>query len=82
SGTPESGADNAWMSVLTYMAEGYDLAGDNAALIISPQVHVSGDVHITSSSGMRIGSEITGSVSSSVSPVLAAGLFSGYNPAY
>ncbi|EOK1913094.1 hypothetical protein ACJV8T_005174, partial [Escherichia coli] len=36
----------------------------------------------TGSSTIRIGSENPGSVSSSVSPVLAAGLFSGYNAAY
>ncbi|MCV4676814.1 hypothetical protein OFC08_28325, partial [Escherichia coli] len=54
----------------------------NATLNISQQAHVSGDVHATSSSSIRIGSENPGSVSSSVSPVLAAGLFSGYNAAY
>lgn len=82
SGTPENGADNTWMPVLTYMTEGYDLTGDNATLNISQQAHVSGDVHATSSSSIRIGSENPGSVSSSVSPVLAAGLFNGYNAAY
>ncbi|WP_000293109.1 autotransporter outer membrane beta-barrel domain-containing protein, partial [Escherichia sp. TW09276] len=82
SGTPENGADNTWMPVLTYMTEGYDLTGDNATLDISQQAHVSGDIHATSSSNIRIGSENPGSVSSSVSPVLAAGLFSGYNAAY
>lgn len=82
SGTPENGADNTWMPVLTYMTEGYDLTGDNATLDISQQAHVSGDVHATGSSTIRIGSENPGSVSSSVSPVLAAGLFSGYNAAY
>ncbi|EKS1136580.1 autotransporter outer membrane beta-barrel domain-containing protein, partial [Escherichia coli] len=82
SGTPENGADNTWMPVLTYMTEGYDLTGDNATLDISQQAHVSGDIHATSSSTIRIGSENPGSVSSSVSPVLAAGLFSGYNAAY
>ncbi|UUJ96339.1 autotransporter outer membrane beta-barrel domain-containing protein (plasmid) [Escherichia coli] len=82
SGTPENGADNTWMPVLTYMTEGYDLTGDNATLDISQQAHVSGDVHATSSSTIRIGSENPGSVSSSVSPVLAAGVFSGYNAAY
>ncbi|EFO0221000.1 autotransporter outer membrane beta-barrel domain-containing protein [Escherichia coli] len=82
SGTPENGADNTWIPVLTYMTEGYDLTGDNATLNISQQAHVSGDVHATSSSSIRIGSENPGSVSSSVSPVLAAGLFSGYNAAY
>ncbi len=82
SGTPENGADKTWMPVLTYMTEGYDLTGDNAMLNISQQAHVSGDVHATSSSSIRIGSENPGSVSSSVSPVLAAGLFSGYNAAY
>ncbi|EOK1913091.1 autotransporter outer membrane beta-barrel domain-containing protein, partial [Escherichia coli] len=46
------------------------------------QAHVSGDVHATSSSNIRIGSENPGSVSSSVSPVLAAGVFNGYNAAY
>uniref|UniRef100_UPI00155E4CEF autotransporter outer membrane beta-barrel domain-containing protein n=1 Tax=Escherichia coli TaxID=562 RepID=UPI00155E4CEF len=34
------------------------------------------------SSTIRIGSENPGSLSSSVSPVLAAGVFSGYNAAY
>ena len=82
SGTQENGADNTWMPVLTYMTEGYDLTGDNAILDIGQQAHVSGDVHATSSSTIRIGSENPGSVSSSVSPVLAAGLFSGYNAAY
>ncbi|MGT8959297.1 hypothetical protein ACVV4I_03755 [Escherichia coli] len=55
------------MPVLTYMTEGYDLTGDNATLNISQQAHVSGDVHATSSSSIRIGSENPGSVSSSVS---------------
>ncbi|HHH6703643.1 TPA: S6 family peptidase, partial [Escherichia coli] len=82
SGTPENGADNTWMPVLTYMTEGYDLTGDNATLDISQQAHVSGDIHATSSSNIRIGSENPGSVASSVTPVLAAGLFSGYNAAY
>ncbi|HAV8122006.1 TPA: autotransporter outer membrane beta-barrel domain-containing protein, partial [Escherichia coli] len=82
SGTPENGADNTWIPVLTYMTEGYDLTGDNATLDISQQAHVSGDVHATSPSNIRIGSENPGSVSSSVSPVLAAGVFSGYNAAY
>lgn len=57
SGTPENGADNTRMPVLTYMTEGYDLTGDNATLNISQQAHVSGDVHATSSSSIRIGSE-------------------------
>uniref|UniRef100_UPI001FCEE7E8 hypothetical protein n=1 Tax=Escherichia coli TaxID=562 RepID=UPI001FCEE7E8 len=70
-GYPENGADNTWMPVLTYMTEGYDLTGDNATLDISQQAHVSGDVNATSSSTIRIGSENPGSVSSSVSPVLA-----------
>ncbi|CBG91802.1 S6 family peptidase [Citrobacter rodentium] len=82
SGTPEAGADNTWMPVLTYMTEGYDLTGDNATLDISQQAHVSGDIHATSPSTIRIGSENPGSVASSVTPVLAAGLYSGYNAAY
>ncbi|MCQ0124525.1 S6 family peptidase, partial [Escherichia coli] len=82
SGTPENSTDNTWMPVLTYMTEGYDLTGDNATLDIGQQAHVSGDVHATSSSNIRIGSENPGSVSSSVSPVLAAGVFNGYNAAY
>ncbi|AUM10872.1 S6 family peptidase [Escherichia coli] len=82
SGTPENGADNTWMPVLAYMTEGYDLTGDNATLNISQQAHVSGDIHATSSSTIRIGSENPGSVSSSVSSVLATGAFSGYNAAY
>ncbi|WP_253030747.1 autotransporter outer membrane beta-barrel domain-containing protein [Escherichia coli] len=82
SGTPEAGTDNRYMPVLTYMTEGYDLTGDNATLDISQQAHVSGDIHATSPSTIRIGSENPGSVSSSVSPVLAAGLYSGYNAAY
>ncbi|MFQ6247206.1 S6 family peptidase [Yersinia enterocolitica] len=82
SGTPENGADNTWIPVLTYMTEGYDLTGDNATLDISQQAHASGDIHATSLSTIRIGSENPGSVSSSISPVLTAGLFSGYNAAY
>ncbi|EHX2156126.1 autotransporter outer membrane beta-barrel domain-containing protein, partial [Escherichia coli] len=82
SGTPEAGADNRYMPVLAYNAKGYDLTGNNATLDISHQAHVSGDVHATSPSTIRIGSENPGSVSSSVSPVLAAGIFSGYNAAY
>ncbi|MBF0743493.1 autotransporter outer membrane beta-barrel domain-containing protein, partial [Shigella flexneri] len=82
SGTPEAGADNRYMPVLAYNAKGYDLTGNNATLDISQQAHVSGDVHATSPSNIRIGSENPGSVSSSVSPVLAAGIFSGYNAAY
>ena len=69
------------MPVLTYMTEGYDLTGDNATLNISQQAHVSGDVHATSSSSIRIGPK-PGLSFSSVSPVLAAGLFNGYNAAY
>lgn len=82
SGTPEAGADNRYMPVLTYMTEGYDLTGNNATLDISQQAHVSGDIHATSPSTIRIGSENPGSVASSVSPVMAAGIFSGYNAAY
>ncbi|WP_097455953.1 S6 family peptidase, partial [Escherichia coli] len=82
SGTPEAGADNRYMPVLAYNAKGYDLTGNNATLDISHQAHVSGDVHATSPSTIRIGSENPSSVSSSVSPVLAAGIFSGYNAAY
>ncbi|EFA2754294.1 autotransporter outer membrane beta-barrel domain-containing protein [Escherichia coli] len=81
SGTPENGAENTWMPVLS-TAAGYDLTGDNANLNISHWVHASGDIHATGSSTIHIGSENPGSVSSSVSPVLAAGLFSGYNAAY
>ncbi|EFN7624664.1 autotransporter outer membrane beta-barrel domain-containing protein, partial [Escherichia coli] len=49
---------------------------------ISHLAHVSGDIHATSLSTIRIGSENTGLVSSSVSSVLADGIFSGYNAAY
>ncbi|ELO5120867.1 autotransporter outer membrane beta-barrel domain-containing protein, partial [Escherichia coli] len=81
SGTPVPDSDSQFAPIL-YTTEGYDLTGDNATLDISQQAHVSGDVHTTGSSTIRIGSENPGSVSSSVSPVLAAGLFSGYNAAY
>lgn len=82
SGTPETGADNTWMPVLTYMTGGYDLTGNNATLDISHWAHASGGIHAASPSTIRIGSENPGLVSSSVSPTLVDGIFSGYNAAY
>ncbi|EKY6398785.1 autotransporter outer membrane beta-barrel domain-containing protein [Escherichia coli] len=81
SGTPETGADNLYRPVLS-TAAGYDLTGDNATLNISHWVHASGDIHATGSSTVRIGSENPGVLSSSVSSLLAEGIFSGYNAAY
>lgn len=82
SGTPEAGADNTWMPVLTYTTEGYDLTGDNASLDISRWAHASGDIHATSPSTVRIGTDAPGTLSSSVSSALAEGMFGGYNAAY
>lgn len=81
SGAPVTGSDGQFTPMLS-MTEGYDLTGNNATLDISNWAHVSGDIHATNPSTVRIGTDAPGALSSSVSPALADGIFSGYNAAY
>ncbi|ENU0857489.1 S6 family peptidase [Citrobacter amalonaticus] len=81
SGTPVTGSDGQFTPMLS-MTEGYDLTGNNATLDIRNWAHVSGDIHATSPSTVRIGTDAPGTLSSSVSSALAEGMFGGYNAAY
>ncbi|BCU47534.1 serine protease pic autotransporter [Citrobacter amalonaticus] len=81
SGTPVTGSDGQFTPMLS-MTEGYDLTGNNATLDIRNWAHVSGDIHATSPSAVRIGTDAPGTLSSSVSSALAEGMFGGYNAAY
>ncbi|HHG9511586.1 TPA: S6 family peptidase [Citrobacter amalonaticus] len=81
SGTPVTGSDSQFTPMLS-MTEGYDLTGNNATLDIRNWAHVSGDIHATSPSTVRIGTDAPGTLSSSVSSALAEGMFGGYNAAY
>lgn len=81
SGAPVTGSDGQFTPMLS-MTEGYDLTGNNATLDIRNWAHVSGDIHATSPSTVRIGTDAPGTLSSSVSSALADGIFSGYNAAY
>lgn len=81
SGTPVTGSDGQFTPMLS-MTEGYDLTGNNATLDIRNWAHVSGDIHATSPSAVRIGTGAPGTLSSSVSSALAEGMFGGYNAAY
>ncbi|MBE0396972.1 autotransporter outer membrane beta-barrel domain-containing protein [Citrobacter amalonaticus] len=81
SGTPVTGSDGQFTPMLS-MTEGYDLTGNNAILDIRNWAHVSGDIHATSPSAVRIGTDAPGTLSSSVSSALAEGMFGGYNAAY
>ncbi|HFU1561292.1 TPA: S6 family peptidase, partial [Citrobacter amalonaticus] len=81
SGTPVTGSDSQFTPMLS-MTERYDLTGNNATLDIRNWAHVSGDIHATSPSTVRIGTDAPGTLSSSVSSALAEGMFGGYNAAY
>lgn len=81
SGTPVTGSDGQFTPMLS-MTEGYDLTGNNSTLDIRNWAHVSGDIHATSPSTVRIGTDAPGTLSSSVSSALAEGMFGGYNAAY
>ena len=83
SGSLIKGTDNQYAPTI-YLADGYDLTGNNAALEVTRGAHVSGDIHASTVSTVTIGSDTpvvldpTGSAAST----FAGNLLKGYNAAF
>ncbi|EHH6605704.1 autotransporter outer membrane beta-barrel domain-containing protein [Escherichia coli] len=77
SGTPVKGTDNQYSPVV-YLADGYDLTGENAKLEITRGAHVSGDIHASASSIVTIGTDTAAVLAST----FAGSILKGYSAAF
>jgi serine protease autotransporter len=79
SGTPFNDKANQYAPAV-YLADGYDLTGDNAALEITGGAHVSGDIHASAASTITIGSDTKAIVA--YPGTATSRLLEGYNAAF
>ncbi|HAZ3610114.1 TPA: autotransporter outer membrane beta-barrel domain-containing protein [Escherichia coli] len=83
SGAPTKAAENKYAPTI-YLADGYDLTGDNASLEITRGAHASGDIHASAASTVTIGSDTPAELASAetAASAFAGSLLEGYNAAF